>query len=132
MQTIPVPSAAPSLRRCARFGPDGGLRSRQVAKDGPNDQRQAAIVVQCAGVSLVKTAGTAADVEFGVRINIAVVTAHPAIQPEASVSDADDAVVRVPRLTPFHVPGPSGQDLRCGVATVLVRAVPFRAVRNGR
>ena len=139
--------------------------ANEAAKDQANDQSSATIVVQCAGISLVKTAGTAADgedyvtepgsvtftyivtntssaaligidlvddnatpddasddfavicpkttlaagesmtcsatadVDFGVRTNIAVVTGHPVIQPEASVSETDDAVVRVPQLT---------------------------------
>ena len=139
--------------------------TNEAAKDQGNDQDGATIVVQCAGISLVKTAGTAADgdeyvttpgmvtftyvvtntssaalinialtddnatpddtsddfavicpktslgagesmtcsasaeVGFGVRTNIAVVTANPQLQPEASVSDDDDAVVRVPQLT---------------------------------
>ena len=139
--------------------------ANEAAEDQANDQSSATIVVQCAGISLVKTAGTAADgedyvtepgsvtftyivtntssaaligidlvddnatpddasddfavmcpkttlaagesmtcsatadVDFGVRTNIAVVTGHPVIQPEASVSDTDDAVVRVPQLT---------------------------------
>jgi len=139
--------------------------ANEAAKDQENDESSATIVVQCTGISLVKTAGTAedgedfvtepgsvdftyvvtntssaaliditlvddnatpdddsddfavicpkttlaagesmtctasADVDFGVRTNIAVVVGHPQLKPEASVSDEDDAVVRVPQLT---------------------------------
>jgi len=40
-----------------------------------------------------------APVSFGIRTNLAVVSANPELNPEQEVTDEDDAVVRVPQLT---------------------------------
>jgi uncharacterized repeat protein (TIGR01451 family) len=45
------------------------------------------------------TCTATAPVSFGVRTNVAVVTANPQLRPEQGVTDEDDAVVRVPQLT---------------------------------
>jgi uncharacterized repeat protein (TIGR01451 family)/fimbrial isopeptide formation D2 family protein len=139
--------------------------ANEAVADRANNQDGATIVVQCASISIVKTAGDAADgatlvtmpgmvtftyvvtntgsadlvnvavvddnatpadpsddfavtcpkttlapaesmtctalaaVDFGVRRNIAVVTANPDLNPDQPVTDQDDAVVRVPQLT---------------------------------
>jgi uncharacterized repeat protein (TIGR01451 family) len=67
------------------------------------------VTVECpgtleAGTWMVCTATLPVDV--GRRTNVAVVTAHPVIEPEAEVSDTDDAVVVVPE--PEETPTPSG------------------------
>ena len=45
------------------------------------------------------TCTTTLPVDFGVRTNVATVTANPVLDVEGQVSDTDDAVVRVPQLT---------------------------------
>ena len=49
-----------------------------------------------AGTSMTCT--TTLPVDFGVRTNVATVTANPVLDVEGKVSDTDDAVVRVPQL----------------------------------
>ncbi|HJW76618.1 MAG TPA: DUF11 domain-containing protein, partial [Thermoleophilia bacterium] len=138
--------------------------ANEAAGDTEDNEARATIIVQCAAVDLVKTAGDAADgdelvvqpgdvvfsylvtntgtaslenislvddnatpadtsddvvlvcpettlaagesmtctatlpVDFGVRTNVAVVTANPVLDVEGEVSASDDAVVRVPQL----------------------------------
>ena len=167
-------SAPTSVEACGQIDNTAEVSAtNESAEDALDNSDDASITVQCASISLVKTAGDAADgtellvpvpgnviftyvvtntgtatlqdvtlvddnatpnntadditvtcpklilapgevmtchatlpVTFGLRINIATVTANPVLDPETEVSDTDDAVVRVPELEVTPKPTP--------------------------